>query len=107
MNQKSDTIILAENKEKVVPDGTELQVLDRKELVVAIIALGFMPTKVIGEKYKVTFHFIPEEIEEISNKLLSNSPVLIDYHRLVWAEAYWQNTITLWKSRKELIGKNV
>lgn len=97
-----DTIILLENKEKTVKEDTELLVLDREELIIAIIALGFMPAYILGHKYKITFHFLPEEIQEAAEKLLSNKPVLIDYHRYVFARTYWLNAITLWKSTKDL-----
>jgi hypothetical protein len=95
-------ITIAINPEKADIAKGLLRAIDREDLVKILIAFGLEPARVEGDTSKVVVFFTGSEVEKFDEQFLSNkSSMVVPVQRVIYANEYWRNLLTLWKSKMQ------
>lgn len=92
-----DSIVVYQTKEET--DGKPLRELDNQNTVLAILASDVKPVKIVAVGRKISYFFFVEEAEAIMSQMLSNTPMIIDYNKVVLALEHWKNSFITAKAK--------
>jgi len=82
-----------------IPSNGSLRDIDREDLVKKLIMYGLEPVKVEGDEQKIIVYFLASDTERFENEYLSNKNLLVPLQRVTYANEYWRDMMTLWKSK--------
>lgn len=83
----------------LLPDS-ELRKIDREETVLCLLCRDLKPIKITAVDRQIFFYFKREETESIMQKLLSNEPLMVDFHLVSKAMDLWKNALIMMKVKR-------
>jgi hypothetical protein len=84
---QQNTILWQTPNKKMAPENR--REIDSDELVTCFLASGVQEYSVEAFDFKVLWIFDKTEIEELHNKYLSGTPIVVNYHDVVKARMKW------------------